>query len=74
MTTTCVFPADVGVERFTFGFTVRDSHDFFINVTAWGNEAYIIGLSSNFSIEHCGEEVIAWGPKMIVKIEHGILN
>ncbi|TWW81514.1 Target of rapamycin complex subunit lst8 [Takifugu flavidus] len=44
---------DVGVERFTFGFTVRDSHDFFINVTAWGNEAYIIGLSSNFSIGHC---------------------
>ncbi|TNN04088.1 hypothetical protein fugu_001117 [Takifugu bimaculatus] len=44
---------DVGVERFTFGFTVRDSHDFFINVTAWGNEAYIIGLSSNFSVGHC---------------------
>ncbi|XP_003961551.2 meiosis-specific with OB domain-containing protein isoform X1 [Takifugu rubripes] len=44
---------NVGVERFTFGFAVRDSHDFFINVTAWGNEAYIIGLSSNFSVGHC---------------------
>lgn len=53
------FVADIGEERFTFGFTVRDSPDFFINVTAWGNDAYVNGLSSTFSIGHCGEEVIS---------------
>lgn len=58
VTLTFVSHADIGVERFTFGFTVRDSPDFFINVTAWGNDEYVNGLSSNFSIGHCGEEVI----------------
>uniref|UniRef100_A0A8C6NVB9 Meiosis specific with OB-fold n=1 Tax=Nothobranchius furzeri TaxID=105023 RepID=A0A8C6NVB9_NOTFU len=40
-------------ERFTFGFTIRDSPDFFINVTAWGNDGFINGLASSFSIGDC---------------------
>ncbi|XP_035515439.1 meiosis-specific with OB domain-containing protein [Morone saxatilis] len=44
---------NIGVDRFTFGFTVKDSPDFFINVTAWGNDGYINGLSSSFSIGDC---------------------
>ncbi|XP_070783647.1 meiosis-specific with OB domain-containing protein [Enoplosus armatus] len=44
---------NIGTDRFTFGFTVKDSPDFFINVTAWGNDGYIIGLSSSFSIGDC---------------------
>uniref|UniRef100_A0A3Q3VSX3 MEIOB-like N-terminal domain-containing protein n=1 Tax=Mola mola TaxID=94237 RepID=A0A3Q3VSX3_MOLML len=44
---------NIGVDRFTFGFTVRDSPDFFINVTAWGNDGYICGLSTSFSTGDC---------------------
>uniref|UniRef100_H3D5U1 Meiosis-specific with OB domain-containing protein n=1 Tax=Tetraodon nigroviridis TaxID=99883 RepID=H3D5U1_TETNG len=55
---------NVGAERFTFGFTLRDSLDFFINVTAWGNDAYVNGLSSTFSIGHC---VIIENPLVSVK-------
>ncbi|XP_039991369.1 meiosis-specific with OB domain-containing protein isoform X1 [Xiphias gladius] len=42
-----------GTDRFTFGFTIKDSPDFFINVAAWGNDGYINGLSSSFSIGDC---------------------
>ncbi|XP_061822160.1 meiosis-specific with OB domain-containing protein isoform X3 [Nerophis lumbriciformis] len=41
------------MERFTFGFTIKDSPDFFINVTAWGNDGYINGLYGSFSIGDC---------------------
>ncbi|XP_067431815.1 meiosis-specific with OB domain-containing protein isoform X1 [Thunnus thynnus] len=44
---------NIGVDRFTFGFTIKDSPDFFINVTAWGNDGYINGLSNSFSIGDC---------------------
>ncbi|XP_045924156.1 meiosis-specific with OB domain-containing protein [Micropterus dolomieu] len=44
---------NIGEDRFTFGFTVKDSPDFFINVTAWGNDGYINGLSSSFSVGDC---------------------
>uniref|UniRef100_A0A3Q2QS81 Meiosis specific with OB-fold n=1 Tax=Fundulus heteroclitus TaxID=8078 RepID=A0A3Q2QS81_FUNHE len=44
---------NVEINRFTFGFTIRDSPDFFINVTAWGTEAYINGLADSFSIGDC---------------------
>ncbi|XP_061822159.1 meiosis-specific with OB domain-containing protein isoform X2 [Nerophis lumbriciformis] len=44
---------NVGMERFTFGFTIKDSPDFFINVTAWGNDGYINGLYGSFSIGDC---------------------
>ncbi|KAM6963724.1 meiosis-specific with OB domain-containing protein [Tautogolabrus adspersus] len=44
---------NIGEERYTFSFTVQDSPDFFINVSAWGHDAYIIGLSNSFSIGDC---------------------
>ncbi|KAF0025214.1 hypothetical protein F2P81_022095 [Scophthalmus maximus] len=44
---------NVGADRFTFGFTVKDSPDFFINVAAWGNDFYVNGLSNSFSIGDC---------------------
>ncbi|KAK7918976.1 hypothetical protein WMY93_010260 [Mugilogobius chulae] len=42
-----------GEERHTFGFTIRDSPDFFINVSAWGNAVYINTLINSFSIGDC---------------------
>ncbi|KAM3591504.1 uncharacterized protein V6R79_002800 [Siganus canaliculatus] len=45
--------SDFGVDRFTFGFTVKDSPDFFINVTAWGNDGYINELARSFSVGEC---------------------
>lgn len=44
------------MDRFTVGFTIKDSPDFFINVAAWGNGGYINGLASSFSIGDCGEK------------------
>ncbi|KAF7659490.1 hypothetical protein LDENG_00295410 [Lucifuga dentata] len=44
---------NIGFDRFTFGFTIKDSPDFFINVSAWGNDSYINGLSSSFSVGDC---------------------
>ncbi|XP_073346025.1 meiosis-specific with OB domain-containing protein [Pagrus major] len=44
---------NIGVDRFTFSFTVKDSPDFFINVTAWGNDGYINVLSGSFSVGDC---------------------
>ncbi|CAL9698840.1 unnamed protein product [Knipowitschia caucasica] len=42
-----------GEERHTFGFTLRDSPDFFINVSAWGSEVYINSLTNSFAIGDC---------------------
>ena len=58
----CVWIPDVGADRFTFGFTIKDSPDFFINVAAWGSDGYINGLSNSFSIGDCGEEVTVKAP------------
>ncbi|XP_016522642.1 meiosis-specific with OB domain-containing protein isoform X3 [Poecilia formosa] len=44
---------NIEIERFTFGFTIRDSAEFFINVSAWGGEAFISGLADSFSIGDC---------------------
>ncbi|XP_054455267.1 meiosis-specific with OB domain-containing protein isoform X3 [Anoplopoma fimbria] len=44
---------NIGVDRFTFSFTIKDSHDFFINGTAWGNDGYINGLSNSFNTGDC---------------------
>ncbi|XP_026207555.1 meiosis-specific with OB domain-containing protein [Anabas testudineus] len=44
---------NIGSDRFTFGFTIKDSPDFFINVAAWGNDGYINGLSNSFYIGEC---------------------
>ncbi|XP_028332422.1 meiosis-specific with OB domain-containing protein [Gouania willdenowi] len=42
-----------GVDRFTFSFSVKDSPDFFINVSAWGNNGYVNGLANSISIGDC---------------------
>ncbi|XP_034716312.1 meiosis-specific with OB domain-containing protein [Etheostoma cragini] len=44
---------NIGEDRFTFSFTIKDSPDFFINVTSWGNDGYINGLSGSFSTGDC---------------------
>ncbi|KAF3853348.1 hypothetical protein F7725_014036, partial [Dissostichus mawsoni] len=44
---------NIGVDRFTFGFTIKDSPDFFVNVTAWGNDLYVNGLTNSFSTGDC---------------------
>ncbi|XP_059180336.1 meiosis-specific with OB domain-containing protein isoform X2 [Centropristis striata] len=53
---------NIGVDRFTFSFTMRDSPDFFINVTAWGNDGYINGLSNSFSTGDCDPEKDRFSP------------
>ncbi|XP_071398545.1 meiosis-specific with OB domain-containing protein-like [Centroberyx affinis] len=55
---------NVGFDRFTFGFTIKDSPDYFINVTAWGNDGYINGLSGSFSI---GDYVTIDNPLVVTK-------
>lgn len=52
----CLFlPADIGAERYTFGFTVRDSPSYFINVNSWGREEYVKSLSESFRVGDCGK-------------------
>lgn len=49
------FLLDIGSERYTFSFTIRDSPTHFINATSWGNEDYIRSLSDSFRIGECGK-------------------
>uniref|UniRef100_A0A8C2FSQ4 Meiosis-specific with OB domain-containing protein n=1 Tax=Cyprinus carpio TaxID=7962 RepID=A0A8C2FSQ4_CYPCA len=49
---------------FTFSFTIKDSPEHFINVSAWGNEEYIQGLSSRFQIGDC---VVIENPLVMTK-------
>uniref|UniRef100_A0A667WW06 Meiosis specific with OB-fold n=1 Tax=Myripristis murdjan TaxID=586833 RepID=A0A667WW06_9TELE len=44
---------NIGFDRFTFGFTIKDSPNCFINVSAWGNDGYINLLSNSFSFGDC---------------------
>ncbi|NWR46501.1 MEIOB protein, partial [Regulus satrapa] len=44
---------NIGAERYTLGFTIRDSPTFFINVQSWGREEYIRSLSESFRIGDC---------------------
>ncbi|XP_054098394.1 meiosis-specific with OB domain-containing protein isoform X2 [Callithrix jacchus] len=44
---------DIGSERYTFSFTIRDSPAHFINATSWGNEDYIKSLSDGFRVGDC---------------------
>uniref|UniRef100_A0A8C5BNY5 Meiosis-specific with OB domain-containing protein n=1 Tax=Gadus morhua TaxID=8049 RepID=A0A8C5BNY5_GADMO len=44
---------NIGFDRFTFSFTVKDSPDYFINVSAWGNDGFINVLSGSFNIGEC---------------------
>lgn len=47
--------ADIGSERYTFSFTIRDSPTYFINVNSWGREEYIRSLSESFRVGDCGK-------------------
>ncbi|NXX01212.1 MEIOB protein, partial [Larus smithsonianus] len=44
---------NIGSERYTFSFTVRDSPTYFINVNSWGREEYIRSLSESFRVGDC---------------------
>uniref|UniRef100_A0A8B9KAZ2 Meiosis-specific with OB domain-containing protein n=2 Tax=Astyanax mexicanus TaxID=7994 RepID=A0A8B9KAZ2_ASTMX len=44
---------NVGSERFTFSFTIKDSLDHCINVSSWGKEDYVQGLCSRIRIGDC---------------------
>ncbi|XP_050980689.1 meiosis-specific with OB domain-containing protein isoform X2 [Labeo rohita] len=55
---------NAGAERFTFSFTIKDSPEHFINVSAWGNEVYVQGLSSRFQIGDC---VVIENPLVVTK-------
>ncbi|XP_066522688.1 meiosis-specific with OB domain-containing protein [Hoplias malabaricus] len=55
---------NVGSERFTFGFTIKDTPDHFINVSAWGKEEYVLGLCSRFKVGDC---VVIENPLVVIK-------
>ncbi|XP_003501544.1 meiosis-specific with OB domain-containing protein [Cricetulus griseus] len=44
---------NIGSERYTFSFTLRDSPNHFVNVSSWGSEDYIRPLSENFKVGEC---------------------
>ncbi|XP_025940567.1 meiosis-specific with OB domain-containing protein [Apteryx rowi] len=44
---------NIGSERYTFSFTIRDSPTYFINVNSWGREEYIRSLSESFRVGDC---------------------
>ncbi|KAF1397675.1 Meiosis-specific with OB domain-containing protein, partial [Spheniscus humboldti] len=44
---------NIGSERYTFSFTIRDSPTYFINVNSWGREDYIRTLSESFRVGDC---------------------
>ncbi|KAJ8786539.1 hypothetical protein J1605_006028 [Eschrichtius robustus] len=46
-------PKDIGSERYTFSFTIRDSTTHFVNATSWGKEDYIRSLSDGFRVGEC---------------------
>ncbi|XP_037363687.1 meiosis-specific with OB domain-containing protein isoform X2 [Talpa occidentalis] len=44
---------NIGSERYTFSFTIRDSPAHFVNVTSWGAGDYIRSLSDSFRVGEC---------------------
>ncbi|KAM8779583.1 meiosis-specific with OB domain-containing protein isoform 1-T1 [Rhynchonycteris naso] len=44
---------NIGSERYTFSFTIRDSSSHFVNATSWGKEDYIRSLSDSFRVGEC---------------------
>ncbi|KAM4697722.1 meiosis-specific with OB domain-containing protein [Rhinophrynus dorsalis] len=44
---------NIGSERYTFSFTIRDSPSSFINASSWGREEYIKPLSDSFRVGDC---------------------
>uniref|UniRef100_A0A4X1W028 Meiosis-specific with OB domain-containing protein n=2 Tax=Sus scrofa TaxID=9823 RepID=A0A4X1W028_PIG len=55
---------DIGSERYTFSFTIRDSAAHFVNVASWGNEDYVRALSDSFRVGAC---VIIENPLIQIK-------
>uniref|UniRef100_G3T198 Meiosis-specific with OB domain-containing protein n=1 Tax=Loxodonta africana TaxID=9785 RepID=G3T198_LOXAF len=45
--------SDIGSERYTLSFTVRDSPAHFVNIASWGSEDYIRSLSDSFRVGEC---------------------
>ncbi|KAF3818838.1 hypothetical protein GH733_012255 [Mirounga leonina] len=45
--------SNIGSERYTFSFTIRDSPTHFVNATSWGSEGYIRSLSDSFRVGEC---------------------
>ncbi|MGH0116997.1 UNVERIFIED_CONTAM: hypothetical protein FKN15_024942 [Acipenser sinensis] len=58
------FITDIGSERYTFSFTIKDCPDHFINVSSWGREDYIRALSESFRIGDC---VVIENPLVVTK-------
>ncbi|XP_071616942.1 meiosis-specific with OB domain-containing protein isoform X2 [Heliangelus exortis] len=44
---------NIGSERYTFSFTIRDSPTYFINVSSWGREEYVKSLAGSFRVGDC---------------------
>ncbi|XP_069859886.1 meiosis-specific with OB domain-containing protein-like [Dipodomys merriami] len=44
---------NIGSERYTFSFTIRDSPACFVNAACWGKEEYIRPLSDSFRVGDC---------------------
>ncbi|XP_021004673.1 meiosis-specific with OB domain-containing protein isoform X1 [Mus caroli] len=44
---------NIGSERYTFSFTIRDSPCHFVNVSSWGSEDYIRSMSESFRVAEC---------------------
>uniref|UniRef100_W5MCJ8 Meiosis specific with OB-fold n=1 Tax=Lepisosteus oculatus TaxID=7918 RepID=W5MCJ8_LEPOC len=55
---------NIGSERHTFRFTIKDSPDHFINVFSWGRENFIRALSDSFRIGDC---VVIENPLIVTK-------
>uniref|UniRef100_A0A8C9SDE7 Meiosis specific with OB-fold n=1 Tax=Scleropages formosus TaxID=113540 RepID=A0A8C9SDE7_SCLFO len=55
---------NIGSERYTFSFTVKDSPDYFINASFWGTGDYIHTMSSLFRIGDC---VMIENPLIVTK-------
>ncbi|KAL4624547.1 meiosis-specific with OB domain-containing protein [Arapaima gigas] len=55
---------NIGSERYTFGFTIKDSPAHFINASFWGRGDYIQRMSSCFRIRDC---VMIENPLIVTK-------
>lgn len=50
-----LFLTDPTKERYCIGLTLRDSADWFINGTCWGDKAVINNISASFKIGEVGK-------------------
>ena len=51
------FRLDPGTERYSLGFTLRDSPTDFVNVTCWGTETFIMGIAKSFKLNDIGKNI-----------------